>query len=219
MGTAVYREEQPAYVEGMKRSLWSVGVAVSMLVAGVAKADDGLKWFDGGEAPLFPKGSQDFSLVGAFAYPFQYNNKHPDQFGGEDEKFAQITEQYGYNLLDNLALVPKLTEDYVFSDQHDSVGVDFFLTLRWHLLQVDDWTVFLQGGGGLAYFTRRVPEDTTNFNFGAQIGPGFTYKLGENLHLMGGVDWLHFSNAEIAGAERHGASNTVQTYVGLMWTF
>ncbi|MBC7821626.1 MAG: acyloxyacyl hydrolase, partial [Planctomycetaceae bacterium] len=167
------------------------------------------------DEPLFPKGAQDFSLAASYAAPFGGE----EEFGGEDEQLASVSQAYGYNLFDNFVLVPKLTEHYVFSDEHDSVGLDFTLSLRWHFIQCERWTFFVQGGGGFAYFTRRVPEGTTNFNFVSRLGPGFTYLLEDNCHLIGGVDWLHISNAEIAGAPRHGGLNSAQFYLGLLWTF
>ena len=55
---------------------------------------------------------------------------------------------------------------------------------------------------------------STNFTF--QGGMGTTYQLSDRVVPMGGLRWLHISNARIKGKERNAGFDSPMFYVGIM---
>lgn len=157
---------------------------------------------------LFPAGTRTLSLDASVAV---------DTYS---DTFASLTAGAGYYVIDNFAFLPQISARFIDTDENETVGGDFSLLMRAHLITRGKWTFFVDAGAGVGYFDHNfTPPDGTHFNFVLQGGPGFTYKLEENLHLVGGARYLHLSNGGIKGADRHTGSNGVLCYVGLMWTF
>lgn len=160
---------------------------------------------------MFPRGTQSITLTGDYATPFL----------GDDDKYYSINGGYGYYLWDNFAIQGLIGGHIVDTLSHsNAVGGDFSIQIRWHLLQVDRWTFYIDGGPGVGYWDHVISSPTgTNFNFVLRGGIGATYKLCDNTHLMFGANYQHLSNSGIQGPNHHPASNDVAFYAGLLWTF
>lgn len=170
---------------------------------------------NGEEPPMFPEGTQALGIRFSGAIPFH------STVGTSDATFYEWSGDYSLYVLDNFAIYGQLTAAYVSQlDGPESVGFDFSLMLRWHFFQTGRWTVFIDAGAGVADYDQRITfPDGTRFNFIIRGGPGFTYKLQDNLHLISGVQYHHVSNASLNGGDRHTGSDDVAIYAGLMWTF
>jgi hypothetical protein len=66
---------------------------------------------------------------------------------------------------------------------------------------------------------QEIPRGGTEINFDARAGVGATVRLLNDLHLMGGVRYLHLSNGNIHGLDENPSIDAVEGYVGLMLTF
>jgi hypothetical protein len=94
------------------------------------------------------------------------------------------------------------------------------LLLRYHFLKRDRFTFFLDGGCEVVESSRPVPDDGTHLNFLSRAGVGATMRITDDLHLLLGAHYFHFSNAGIDGSDRNpGINDGLEGYVGLLWTF
>jgi len=131
-----------------------------------------------------------------------------------------------YYVADYFALRAELLGVGVHQGSDDAAGVGFSLLARWHFYHRDRLTLFFEGGAGLLQSDVSVPdgdpaqeEDGTHFNFTPQASVGATYRLKDNLHLIGAARYLHISNANKSGEDENPGLDTVGGYVGLLWTF
>ncbi len=63
----------------------------------------------------------------------------------------------------------------------------------------------------------RIPEQSTQFNFVLQTGPGTHYFLTPSLAVTTGVRFHHISNAALG--QRNTGLNAVLPYLGVSWFF
>jgi hypothetical protein len=92
---------------------------------------------------------------------------------------------------------------------------------RWHFVRgtADRWSIFFDGGGAVSYADHNFPASGLNFNFVLKGGFGGSLRVGESAHLLGGVRWLHLSNAAISGRDENPGYNGAQIWAGMMWTW
>jgi hypothetical protein len=170
--------------------------------AGVAQAED------------FDRGSWKLQLTGSYI--------HSENAGFDDHRVrgGQATAGVGYYFLDNLGGYFDLVGYGLTQDEPDvdAWGAGFNLMLRWHFLRGERWSIFADGGAGLVQFDRRFPAGGTHFNFNQRVGLGATFRLDANIHLIGGVRYMHLSNASIHGSGRNPSFDAVEAYVGLMFS-
>ena len=99
----------------------------------------------------------------------------------------------------------------------DSASGAFDLILRWHFLRGDGWSIFGDVGGGVMESMESFPANGSHFNFRPQAGLGATLRITDDCYLMGGVKWLHVSNANLR--ERNPGFDSAMFYMGLMFPF
>jgi hypothetical protein len=102
----------------------------------------------------------------------------------------------------------------------DATGLNPALLIRWHFLESENWTLFLDGGIGVLFSTDDVPEGGTSFNFTPRLGVGFTRRLTDaGLRLEGGVRWHHVSNARITGDSNNPSRDLPMFHLGVVFPF
>ena len=124
----------------------------------------------------------------------------------------------GYEFREDITVNVELLSGAVNNDDSKKAGAVFGLDLllRWHLLKGDGWTVYLDGGAGFQLATTDYPSDSF-WNFRLMIGPGATWQVTEQIQLMGGVRYLHISNAYTTNINE--GLDAAQLYFGLMVPF
>ncbi|HEX4797597.1 MAG TPA: acyloxyacyl hydrolase [Humisphaera sp.] len=158
----------------------------------------------------FTKGTASFSVVGAYAHSFD----------SSEARIETVAVGGGYYFLDHMAINLELAGFWVQQPGPDAQIAEANLLLRHHLLVIDRFSFLIDVGGGISYANERTPyPDGTNFNFTLQTGLGATWRLKDNMYLLGGVRYLHFSNAQIDGKERNPSINATEGYFGLLFTF
>ena len=110
----------------------------------------------------------------------------------------------GYYFRDGLAVVGELyaaaidgsrrLEDTDEMRQVSSTGLGGALLLRWHFLNRQRWSSFLDLGWGLLLTDDEFPPGGTELNGTRQYGLGLTYRVSDRLHLTFGARQLHVSN-------------------------
>lgn len=124
---------------------------------------------------------------------------------------------FGYHLADNFSVNLEglgAKADAQFDDDGVAGGLD--LTFRWHLYRIEGFSIYLEGGAGFQQATTEFPSDS-HFTFRPQLGMGATLRLDEKTFLMGGVRWLHISNAGTSDINDGWDGEPV--YLGLMFLF
>ena len=181
-----------------------LGLAAVASVSTPARAAD-----DKPDPAAFPKGLWTLELAGSYAEPIRFSEDH----------FPAGTVGANYYLLNNLSLGVHLTGYGVDQpgSRDDGYGIGIEAFGRWHFLTLDRLTLYVDGGGGRVYFDPQTPVGGTNWNYSGRGGLGFTYKLEENVDLMGGARYVHFSNGDQFGRENNPSYDGVQYYVGLMF--
>lgn len=99
----------------------------------------------------------------------------------------------------------------------DAVGMSF--TAQYNFLNYGRWMPFWEMGAGMAWtnLAPRLPEQSTQFEFLLQTGPGVRYFLTDRLALATGVRFHHISNANLG--ERNTGLNATLPYIGLSLAF
>jgi hypothetical protein len=190
----------------------AAGVALHALAAPAALADEPPSPAPS-TAPAagreeFGKGTESLSLYGAYVHDYQH--------GGD---FGLGSVGYGYYVADRFAVGAEIRGFGISQDGPDAVAVEGNLFIRHHLIVSDPWSLYLDGAVGVFYADHEVPTGGTHFNFMEDTGLGATYRLDDGVYLMGGVRYLHISNARIDGADRNPAINGLEGYFGVMFTF
>ncbi len=162
----------------------------------------------------FAEGSSYWQVTGSYYSAYE--------FGEDDVDGGLLRVGYAKYVWDNVAIVAELAGYYLDPNQfpEDEVfGAGFNLLARWHFLNFESFSIFADGGAGIAWFDSDFPAGGTQFNFTPQAGLGATWKLSDSMHLIGGARYLHISNASIEGRDNNPGFDGVEYYVGLMFTF
>jgi hypothetical protein len=160
---------------------------------------------------LFPKGTFTVSLNGGY-----YVDVH-----SPNERVNPYTLAANYYVVDGLGLGVEVV-GYTLDakegfDDAGAGGINF--ALRHHIYERGDFSLFLEAAFGMLYADDEFPPGGTRFNFTEQAGIGVTYRLRDNLFLVGAGRFIHISNAYIHGRDQNPGVNALGGYLGLMWTF
>jgi hypothetical protein len=102
----------------------------------------------------------------------------------------------------------------------DAEGASVSALIRWHFVNEDRLSLFVDGGIGLVASTEDVPAGGTDVNFLPRAGFGATYRPWDgDMRLMLGVRWHHISNARSSGAEDNPSRDGAMLYMGLSIPF
>jgi hypothetical protein len=126
---------------------------------------------------------------------------------------------YGYFLIDYLSVNVDVLGAYIRSGIDDNgVAAGLDLTFRRHFSWVNDdqWSLFLDIGGGLQQQSTDFAGNR-RFNFRVMGGGGGTLRVSDRARLMGGVRYLHISDAGIEGGG--GGFDGFMFYGGVMFPF
>ncbi len=160
----------------------------------------------------FAQGTWDFSLTGAYTTPIRFSQAQT----------YSITAAVGKYLFDNLSLSGEVQGYYAEQPGGTDVLIGGIgILARTHVWRNDTWSLFVDGGGGVTFADGPFPTypyEGTHFNFTGKVGVGATYRIHENEFLTGGVRYFHLSNGQIHGKDQNPSYDSIQFWVGLMWT-
>ena len=119
-------------------------------------------------------------------------------------------------------------DDFALGVRADGIGIELrdtdvtygggvALLLRWHVLRRTDWSLYFDGGCGIAYFSGRVPSGAAHLNFTPQLGIGFSFACDDGVRLLVGTRWFHVSNGQ-TGSSNPGV-DMLNGYVGISMPF
>lgn len=124
---------------------------------------------------------------------------------------------FGYHFFDDLSVNLEGVGGWVTPERDDHGGVGGIdLLLRWHYLNRENFSLYIDGGVGFQLATTNYPSDS-HHNFRPQFGIGGTLRIWESARLMAGVRWLHISNA--GTTDGNDGFDGAQFYGGVMIPF
>ena len=197
---------------------WTVRVLAAGLLAAAlphaAHAGEG----DVAPASMFAKGTWTLDLYGTYVHSFhKKDNLASGVVGGSyyfAERHAVRFEAVGYFLNNQEG-----ESGGAAADSDDTAAGGANIGLRWHFHERGRYTFFVEGIAGLFYGLRNFPQGGTHFNFNEQVGLGATYRLDENCHLVGGLRYMHISNARIRGEDENPRFDGLGAFVGMAFTY
>jgi lipid A 3-O-deacylase len=134
-----------------------------------------------------------------------------------DNQFGLIGAGISYFIIENLSLDFELNGMYVEQRGSDAWAGNVNLLFRWHFLSEETWSLYVDGGAGFFFATKRVPSDGTHLNFTPQAGVGVSFEIAPDLRMMVGLRWHHISNARLS--RNNPGRDHVMAYVGLSMPF
>ena len=167
-------------------------------------------------APLFGKAGDDFKM-GTWAVELDGAYIHPIRFS--EDKFYQANAAAHYYFGDDVSVGAELQGYYVDQPDEDTAILGGGLLLRWHFLEAERWSLFVDGGAGASIADAEVPQGGTHFNWTGKGGVGATIELREDLHLVGGARFWHISNGNLHGRDENPSQDGIQYYLGVLFTF
>jgi hypothetical protein len=164
-------------------------------------------------ASMFPKGTWTLDLYANHFASLAKGESVTSGVAGVSHYFAERhairAEMVGY-FLDNDGDSP---------DADDAFAPGLNVGLRWHFLERERLTFFIEGIAGLFYGAHNFPQRGTHFNFNEQFGVGATYRIEGNVHLTGGVRYMHISNARIRGEDENPSFDGLGGFFGILFSY
>ena len=103
----------------------------------------------------------------------------------------------------------------------DAAGGGINLILRYHFLDFADdrATAFIDLGGGYVRLDDEWPDTGTHSNLPGRLGLGASYCLDRDrdIHLMGGLRWLHLSNGYRNGRDENPNYDAGEVWLGVVF--
>lgn len=156
------------------------------------------------------------------------------RFGTHGQEWLTVTAGYGHDFARahdmNLAVAYSrfLDDDFEwiieagawYYDQRgdNAAALNAAMIFRYHLVNEDRWTFFVDLGIGVQVATDAVPQSAKHFGFTPRAGVGGTLRLDEGAtRLIGGVRWHHVSNGHLWGDDDNDPHDAAVFYLGLMF--
>lgn len=176
---------------------WVAYLILSFFVSGFVWGED----FDA--RSRVTKGTLEFGLLGGF---WRGSNVF-DNAPSSNRRAIYILPQLGLVLTDEIgsgvvAGNVELLLEPVAAHYYEPFSASAFggsLMLKYNFLSFGRWMPFWDGGAGMLWtdLAPRIPEQSTQFNFILQTGPGVSYFVSENFALTAGFRFHHISNSGI----------------------
>lgn len=142
--------------------------------------------------------------------------------GGVAHDMSEATDanfhlNYSKFFVENVELVAEVAAWTFTQEGDDAAGLSASMFFRWHFVNEQWFSLFVDCGIGVMVADDVVPEMGTGFNFMPRAGGGATFALGDSgARLITGLRWHHISNARIHGEVRNPSRDAPMVYVGLM---
>jgi hypothetical protein len=149
------------------------------------------------------KGTLEYGVLGGF---WKGNNIF-DNAPSSNRRAIYILPQIGQVLTDEIGsgmvegnvelLLEPMAAHYYEPFRASAFGGS--LVLKYNFLSFGRWMPFWDGGAGMLWtdLAPRIPEQSTQFNFILQTGPGVSYFVSENWAITAGFRFHHISNSGI----------------------
>ena len=144
-----------------------------------------------------------------------------------NRKAIYVLPQLGYVFTDFIEADPfsgafEILFEPVLAHYHEPFSASLFgasLVLRYNFLAFGQWMPYWDFGAGVSWtdLAPRIPEQSTQFNFLLEVGPGLQYFITERSAFNMAVRLHHISNANIGN--RNTGINSILGLVGFSYFF
>ena len=155
----------------------------------------------------FPKGTWDLEIDAGYVQPIRFS----------EDRLYDLNVGIGYYLVNDFSFTLQLQASYVDQPTEDAGLGAAIGIFRWHIFHFDRLSLYLDGGGGVSMADPEVPEFGTHFNFIGEVGPGASWRLKDDVFLLGGVRYFHLSNGNLHGRDQNPSFDGINFYVGVMF--
>lgn len=192
----------------------------AVAVLGEARYSSSLDLQDEGEIQISPVAANEYGQPGQWWWTIGGGGGASLNHGDASAAFFVGASTF---LAEDFEFSVDLTTWYLSEDApngDDALALNVNPKLRWHFLDGETHTVFVEAGVGLMLATEETPEGGSEFNFTPQAGIGATFELSEGPErLIVGLNWRHFSNANSFGSDRNPGRDDAFAYVGVTFPF
>jgi len=136
-----------------------------------------------------------------------------------EDYFTTGSARLNYYVIKNLAFTFGVSGYLIDQPDNDATAASLDIGGRLHLLRIDRFTLYFDGGGSRTWSNKAVPEFGTTYNYIGRVGGGVTYRLFDNVHFMAGARYFHQSNGDVHGRINNPSYDGIETYAGLIFTF
>lgn len=127
---------------------------------------------------------------------------------------------YSQFLVDDLEFALELNGWYFDQKGENAAGLNPSMIFRWHFVNEDPWTAYVDLGIGVLLATDNVPDGGTSLDFTPGAGMGITRRLNDSgARLQAGLRWHHISNGRLNGDIRNPSRDAPHIYMGLQLPF
>jgi hypothetical protein len=160
----------------------------------------------------FPEGLKGWAYTGGWT----------QQRDGEDQYLANGTVTYTRYLHDNFAFDWQFIGYYAHDSTNepnttDAPGLGINALARYHLINKGRFSLYGDILGGVLWTSDDFPNGGTELNFTYAGGPGVSWEVKPNVHIVGGLRFQHVSNGFVEGRDRNPIMNSYGGYIGLMF--
>jgi hypothetical protein len=126
---------------------------------------------------------------------WNYNNSDEDLWGGSADLWYRVTPRW--------SIGTEAVVTWVHQEPIASVPLAGLALMTRRQFARSNRAYFVEGGVGVTYAARFVPNKGTRFNYLAAAGAGIMYALRPRTMLVASFRWLHLSNNGLAGIDRN----------------
>lgn len=91
--------------------------------------------------------------------------------------------------------------------------------LRWHFAEIGETSFFWDGTAGYLHTSKRMPPNSTDWNFTFGFGPGVEIPIGGDWKLLGTFQYHHLSNAKGRQTTENESQNEARITIGFGMTW
>jgi hypothetical protein len=163
-------------------------------------------------ADPFARGGWNLELLGqALAEAWNYNANHEDLFG--------LSTGFTYGVRDGLMFIAATPMFNVTQRTSNAALIAITGGIRKRIARIRQAAGFVELAVGVSRAEGYVPPRGTQFNYVFQPGLGMTMPLGDHVHLVAGLRWLHLSNNSLAGRNRNPDIEAIGLNAGILLPF
>jgi len=159
--------------------------------------------------------SVDWGTIGSWRWGVQ--TAYAEEIKQSSNTIAVVSIEFEYFVEDRLSI--DLGFHFLDVDQlgEDASGLNATLLLRWHFLNEQTWSMFMEAGAGFMRADANIPTRGSQLNFTPQAGFGFSFDIGQHNRWLIGLRWHHISNANMY--DRNPGRDSVMLWTGISIPF
>jgi hypothetical protein len=135
------------------------------------------------------------------------------------EELVALSSGFAYGLREGLQLTASWPLCFVSQRGVDAYFIGATFGVRGRVYRGERWAAYLELNVGISEADTNVPPRGTRFNYIALGGGGAAVRLKRGVHGLAGLEWIHVSNAGVAGRDRNPDIEAIGLKLGVLIAF